>query len=178
MTALETGTSSGCSKRTKKPIFENIDKAVFDWFAAARNQNLPISDGILKEKAMEFAKRFGDDNFKASTGWLNKWKQRHDVNHKRTRGESDDAQFPTDDDYIEHYSSEFMETIFIETESDNEGSMADIRHQPPMNEVEGAFKTLALYLQTSSTTTDDHYKALNKLESFYIENNKKKNEFQ
>lgn len=77
MTSLESGTLSGCSKRTKRPKFENIDRAVLDWFAAAKNQDTPISDGILKEKAMEFAKQFGDDNFKASTGWLNKWKQRY-----------------------------------------------------------------------------------------------------
>lgn len=90
---------------------------------------------------------------------------RHEVSHKRTSGTSDD-------DFTEHYSSEFMETILIETESDDEASMEDIFRQPPMNEVEGAFKTLALYLQASSTATDDHYKALNKLESFYIESNK------
>lgn len=65
------------SKRVKTPIFKNIDKAVLDWFTAARSQNMPISGGIIKEKAMEFAKRFGDDNFTASTGWLDKWKQRY-----------------------------------------------------------------------------------------------------
>lgn len=67
---------SQCNKRMKNPKFSNVDKAVFDWFTAARNQNMPISGAILKEKASEFAKSFGDDDFMASTGWLDKWKQR------------------------------------------------------------------------------------------------------
>lgn len=114
ITSLESGTSSGCSKRMKKPMFQNIDKAVLDWFTAARNQNMPISGAILKEKAIEFAKRFGNDDFKASTGWLDKWKQRyvtqenyqltksltnmctifhfrHGVGHKKACGESNDV---------------------------------------------------------------------------------------
>lgn len=59
-----------CSKRVRTPKFKNVDKAVLDWFSATRSQNMPISGAILKEKAIEFAKRFGDDNFTASTGWL------------------------------------------------------------------------------------------------------------
>lgn len=67
---------SQCNKRMKNPKFSNVDKAVFDWFTAATNQNMLISGAILKEKASEFAKSFGDDDFMASTGWLDKWKQR------------------------------------------------------------------------------------------------------
>lgn len=76
ITSFESGVRLSC-KRMKTPKFHNIDKAVLDWFTTARNQNMPISGGILKEKAMEFSKRFGDDNFMASTGWLDKWKQRY-----------------------------------------------------------------------------------------------------
>ncbi|GLV37256.1 cag [Carabus blaptoides fortunei] len=49
---------------------------------------MPISSNILKEKALEFAKRFGSDNFKASTGWLDKWKQRHGVCRKKVCDEN------------------------------------------------------------------------------------------
>lgn len=75
--SFESGTSSGCSKRIKKPFFEKIDKAVLEFFTTARSQNMPISGGILKEKAMDFAKQFGNNDFKASTGWLDRWKQRY-----------------------------------------------------------------------------------------------------
>ncbi|KAL7725492.1 hypothetical protein ACLKA6_001182 [Drosophila palustris] len=203
---MESGTSSGSIKRSKIPAYDRIDKAVLDWFTAARGQNMPISGVILKEKAMEFAKRFGEDNFKASTGWLDKWKQRHDVSHKKACGESNDVRdedcdkwradvlpgllekyserdifnadetglffkclpdktltfknepchggknskqrdyievdnqvctdgFPTDDDILEKYSSDLVETILSEEECDDEGSVDDNICQPTMREV-------------------------------------------
>ncbi|XP_050339622.1 tigger transposable element-derived protein 4-like [Bactrocera neohumeralis] len=90
ITSFESGVRLG-SKRIKTPVLQNIDKATLDWFKAARHQNMPISGGILKEKAKEFAKRFGDDHFMASTGWLDKWKQRYAVGYKRACGESNDV---------------------------------------------------------------------------------------
>lgn len=49
-----------------------IDKALLDWFTTGRIQNIPISEAILKQKTIEFAKRFGDDKIMACTGWLDK----------------------------------------------------------------------------------------------------------
>lgn len=77
ITAMEYGTASGSSKRLKKPTYENVDKAIIDWFQAARSQNLPLSGGLIKEKALEFAKQLGQPDFKASTGWLDNWKRRY-----------------------------------------------------------------------------------------------------
>ncbi|XP_034481224.1 tigger transposable element-derived protein 6 [Drosophila innubila] len=171
VTSMESGTSSGSSKRSKKPAFDRIDKAVLDWFTTARGQNMTISNGILKEKAMEFAKRSGDDNFKASTGWLDKWKQRHNVSHQVCK-----AGFPTDDDIAENYSSHLVETILSEAESNDEGLVEDNICQPSLSDVENAFKTLTVYLQTNNFTSVDHFRALKKLEHlFFLENNKKNN---
>lgn len=64
------------SKRLKKPIYENVDSSIIEWFRTARAQNLPVSGRIIKQKATEFATVLGENNFKASTGWLDKWKRR------------------------------------------------------------------------------------------------------
>lgn len=80
--AFEGGTASGSRKRLKKPTYENVDKAVLDWFKSARSQSLPISGGLIKEKPLEFSKKLGQENFKASTGWLDNWKRRYVHNQK------------------------------------------------------------------------------------------------
>lgn len=82
--------------------------------------------------------------------------------------------FPTDDDIVEDFCPELDDPILSGMDSDGEGSVEETIHQPSRNDVENAFRTLNLYLQTNDTTTDEHYKALNKLESFFTENNKKK----
>lgn len=76
ITAIESGGASGCSKRLKQPMYANVDKAVLEWFKLSRMQNLPISGGLIKEKALEFSLQLGLPNFKASTGWLDNWKRR------------------------------------------------------------------------------------------------------
>ncbi|XP_066258787.1 tigger transposable element-derived protein 4-like [Euwallacea similis] len=90
ITAFESGVS-GSSKRLKKPTYEDVDKAVLEWFKSARMQNLPISGGLIKEKALEFSRKLGQPNFKTSTGWLENWKRRCDICHKKACGESNDV---------------------------------------------------------------------------------------
>lgn len=63
--AVQSGIVSGSIKRLKKPTYENIDKAVLEWFKSARRQNLPISGGFIKEKALEFSQKLGELSFKA-----------------------------------------------------------------------------------------------------------------
>ncbi|XP_049302022.1 tigger transposable element-derived protein 6-like [Bactrocera dorsalis] len=63
----------------------------FHWFAKARSQKIPISGPILKAKAMEIAGKLGVPNFKASDGWLDKWRLRNNVSFKCISGEAADV---------------------------------------------------------------------------------------
>ncbi|XP_054734760.1 tigger transposable element-derived protein 4-like [Anastrepha obliqua] len=78
-------------KEGKKTTYVNVDKAVLEWFKSARTRNLPISGGLLKEKALEFSQKLEQPNFKASTGWLDNWKRRSGICHKKACGESNDV---------------------------------------------------------------------------------------
>lgn len=82
--------------------------------------------------------------------------------------------FPTDDDIVEQICIEPEDPVLSGTESDGEGSLEETIHQPSKADVENSLRTLNLFLQTNDRTTEEHYKALNKLEIFYTENNKKK----
>ena len=67
--------SSSDAKKMRRCDYEQVDKAVFKSFSLQRSQNVPIDGPILKEKALQFAKSFNFPTFKASDGWLDKWKK-------------------------------------------------------------------------------------------------------
>ena len=67
---------------------ENIDSPTFPWFQRARSLNLPINGPLIQEKALSFAKSLKKDGFKASNGWLNRFKTRHSISQAVICGES------------------------------------------------------------------------------------------
>ena len=76
-------------KRVRTFQFEDdIDLPTFRWFQRARSLNLPISGPLIQEKALSFAKSFKKDGFKASNGWLNRFKTRHSISQAVICGES------------------------------------------------------------------------------------------
>ena len=49
---------------------------------------VPLSGAIIQEKASQYAKEFSIEHFKASDGWLRRWKERNNVIFKTISGES------------------------------------------------------------------------------------------
>ena len=68
--------SSSEEKKLRGCNYEQVDQAVFKWFSLQRSQNVPIDGPMLKEKGLQFAESFIIPTFKASDGWLDKWKKR------------------------------------------------------------------------------------------------------
>jgi len=83
--------NSGKSKRLKTPSFEQIDQKLYEWFISVRSKNLPISGPILQTEAMKLAEKMNVKDFKASNGWLEKFKKRHDIVWKQVSGEATDV---------------------------------------------------------------------------------------
>lgn len=59
--------------------YENVEDALLKRFTSVRDQNLPISGQMLTTKAEEFAKRLDHLEFKCSNGWLDRFKDRHNI---------------------------------------------------------------------------------------------------
>ena len=55
---------------------------------SARSNNIPVSGLVLQEKATDFAKTLGIADFKASNGWIDRWKTRNNVTFKTVSGEA------------------------------------------------------------------------------------------
>lgn len=73
-------------KTMRKPQDERIEKALHMWLNREKKKGTQISGPLLMEKAKAFHKQlYGDDNdkFKASTGWLHRFKLRNGIRHQK-----------------------------------------------------------------------------------------------
>jgi hypothetical protein len=78
-------------KKRRSLLYENIDQAMAIWVERAIDACLDINGDILKEKAKNFSVLLGIEDFKASEGWLTKFKQRHNIKQYLKQGESGSA---------------------------------------------------------------------------------------
>ena len=71
--------------------FDSIDQALLQWFTEQRTHGGPISGPLLLEKVKQFAEELGQIDFKASTGFLDSFKDRHGITFRTICGESSAA---------------------------------------------------------------------------------------
>jgi hypothetical protein len=71
-------------------LFPQVDQALWAWCEHVINSKGYLSDDVLINKALKFAERFGvnKDTFKASNGWLQRFKDRHNLKLKALHGEA------------------------------------------------------------------------------------------
>ena len=69
---------------------KKIDELVFEWFTQQRVKQIPTSGPILQEKARQVAEQlaYSSETFKASNGWLEKFRNRHAISLRTINGES------------------------------------------------------------------------------------------
>ena len=65
-----------------------LEDLLFAWFKQKRSLGISISGPIIQEKALFFNKELGGpENFKASQGWLNRFKLRYGIRQLSVQGE-------------------------------------------------------------------------------------------
>ncbi|KAL1376343.1 hypothetical protein pipiens_004435 [Culex pipiens pipiens] len=67
---------------------ERLEKAMQLFVQQARENNLPLSGILIREKAKDFAGQLGFTEFKGSAGWLSKFAKRQNLAFKKLCGES------------------------------------------------------------------------------------------
>ena len=64
------------TRKVRESNYLDIDNVVFQWFLSQRGKSIPTDGIFIKEKAMKYGKELGATDFKASDGWLGRWKKR------------------------------------------------------------------------------------------------------
>ena len=70
--------------RIREDTYRLINGAVLEWYFEMRDQNIPLSGSMVKKRALECAKEFNLDSFKASDSWLYSWKLKNNVSLARS----------------------------------------------------------------------------------------------
>lgn len=76
------------ARRQKQPEYPEIERSLVLWFTQCRQSNIPVGGPLLIEKAQSFAKKLNLNNFKANSGWLDRFKKRNNITFKKICGES------------------------------------------------------------------------------------------
>ncbi|CAF1172021.1 unnamed protein product [Rotaria sordida] len=85
----ETNCNKKLKRKLKDDLRQEINDNVYEWFVAQRAKNIPISGPILQEYAREIGKKLDHSNeFKASNGWLDRFRTRYNINFRIISGES------------------------------------------------------------------------------------------
>jgi len=87
ISASEGGLYTDKRKKMKQSTFPDLDKALSEWFRKVRGKNIPVSGPLLQEKALYFAQELGYENFKASNGFVEKFKERQGITGQAVCGE-------------------------------------------------------------------------------------------
>jgi hypothetical protein len=106
------------TKRYRAPDYPKLERAVDVWFSEMKSRkNVTISGPDIQEKALFFAGKLGYDNFKASNGWLENFRKRHNIVFKSNCGEAGLVNTKLVDEWIagqllDHIQNYKIEDIF------------------------------------------------------------------
>ena len=87
MTDWKCSENSSLKKKGKSEEYQDINSAIWRWFCMAREALIPVSGPMIQEEALQIASKLNVAEFTASNGWLEKWKNRHNVKQFSVAGE-------------------------------------------------------------------------------------------
>lgn len=71
----------------KQSSFPDLDKALPKWFKKVRSINVPVNGPLLEEEPRYFTGKLGHENFKASSEFLARFKERQGITSQVISGE-------------------------------------------------------------------------------------------
>jgi hypothetical protein len=84
---FESSEVCGDVKRLRTSNHKDVDTALLEWFKHVRHNNIAINGPLLSAKAYTLASALGDTLFKATNGFIDRWKARHGIVFKKVCGE-------------------------------------------------------------------------------------------
>jgi len=80
--------STNNTMRLRKPMLEDVEKELLNWFKKARDSNIPLSGVLVREKAREICISTGVLQMACSDGWLWRFQKRYDISYHNLSGEA------------------------------------------------------------------------------------------
>jgi hypothetical protein len=74
-------------KRMWMPTLITLDDAVYKWFSQLPSSGLAVRGIEIQAAAERLSKQMGHKQFKASSGWLFRFRRRHNISSKKICGE-------------------------------------------------------------------------------------------
>ena len=96
-----TGNLRQSLKESRKSPYVEINDLLDQWFLVAVRKNMYPDSPTPCAQALEITKRLQVGDFKASNGWLEKWKARHNIKGMTISGESGEVSSKTADSWKE-----------------------------------------------------------------------------
>jgi hypothetical protein len=105
----------------------DINVLVWRWFQEVRKHNIFVSGPVIRAKALEYATDLGIEEFKASDGWLEKFKIRHNIKFKQICGESASFEPSVANNWEENIVTIFKEEA--DPEAEDVGEVVDVQEE-------------------------------------------------
>ncbi|XP_060868646.1 tigger transposable element-derived protein 4-like [Metopolophium dirhodum] len=88
-------------KKLRNCTHTDLDNVLLRWFKNQRNLCIPINGPILQQKANELAEGLGKHNFNCSTGWIQRFRARHNIVFSTISGESNSVNTEITQNWLE-----------------------------------------------------------------------------
>lgn len=88
------------AKRMRLPSMATLDDAVYKWFSQLRSCGMAVRGIEIQAAAERLSKQMGLEQFKASSGWLFRFRRRHNISNKKISGEILSADFEAVEPFI------------------------------------------------------------------------------
>ena len=75
-----------CKKRVRSAKYSDVNEALWKWCTRCRESNIPVDGTMLQEEALLIAEKLGISGFAASNGWLQRFKQRYNLQKMANAG--------------------------------------------------------------------------------------------
>ncbi|XP_071508679.1 tigger transposable element-derived protein 4-like [Diadema antillarum] len=86
-------------RKNRKTANDELNAILYEWFKDCTARLLPVSGPLLQQKARDVAVQLQLDDFKASNGWLEAFRRRHNIIFGKMNGESGGVETDVVDDW-------------------------------------------------------------------------------
>lgn len=116
---LKNGKFHPDSKRLRGAQREDVEAALYEWYKQASVVGITISGPILCRKARDFAAKLGYQEFKATRGWLDRFKRRKHIVLGRAKCLKEKDTEEDSEEFKEDFADIILPNILIDYESND-----------------------------------------------------------